>query len=111
MTAPQESSMPESARAGSSPLAWIFCGDCKAGGVASSFSCCDISELGLLSGSFYRDQGCTVTDASLVTIGIGRCCESLALICTMDRLDVPGASALITMPIMVPVPLTPGVFG
>ena len=26
------------------------------------------------------DQGCTVSDASLVTIGIGRCCESFALI-------------------------------
>jgi hypothetical protein len=55
--------------------------------------------------------GFTCTLASPVTNWIGRCCESLALPCTIDRVLVPGASALITMPMMVPVPLVPGVFG
>jgi hypothetical protein len=33
------------------------------------------------------------------------------LTCTIDRELVPGASALITMPTIVPVPLAPAVFG
>jgi len=55
--------------------------------------------------------GSTCTVASLVTNRIGRCCESLALTCTIDRVPVPGASPLITMPMIVPVPLAPAVFG
>src|SRR5712692_1571857 len=57
------------------------------------------------------DYGWTCTVASLVTSGIGFCCESLAFTCTIDRFDEPGASALITIPISVPLPFTPGVFG
>ena len=55
--------------------------------------------------------GSTCTVASLVTNRIGRCCEFLALTCTIDRVPVPGASPLITMPMIVPVPLAPAVFG
>jgi hypothetical protein len=55
--------------------------------------------------------GFTCTLASPVTNWIGRCCESLALTCTIDRVLVPGASALITMRMIVPVPLAPAVFG
>jgi hypothetical protein len=55
--------------------------------------------------------GFTCTLASPVTNWIGRCCESLAFTCTIDRVLAPGASALITMPTMVPVPLAPNVFG
>jgi hypothetical protein len=58
-----------------------------------------------------RGYGFTCTLASLVTNWIGRCCESLAFTCTTDRVLFPGASALITMPVTVPVPLAPGVFG
>jgi hypothetical protein len=55
--------------------------------------------------------GFTCTLASLVTNWMGRCCESLAFTCTIDSVLVPGASALITMPVTVPVPLAPGVLG
>jgi hypothetical protein len=55
--------------------------------------------------------GLTCTLASLVSNWMGRCCESLAFTCTIDRVLFPGASALITMPVTVPVPLAPGVFG
>src|SRR4029077_17342728 len=55
--------------------------------------------------------GCTCSVASLVTSGIGFCCESLALTCTIDRLEFPCASAFITIPINVPLPLTPELLG
>jgi hypothetical protein len=55
--------------------------------------------------------GCTCTVASLLTRGIGFCCESFAFTCMIDRFDEPGASALTTMPSSVPLPLTPGVLG
>jgi hypothetical protein len=55
--------------------------------------------------------GFTCTLASPGTSWIGRCCESLALTCTIDRVLVPGASALITISRIVPLPLTPAVFG
>src|SRR6266576_2045560 len=42
---------------------------------------------------------------------MGFCCESLALTCTMDNGDVPGATAFTTSPRRVPLPLTPGVLG
>src|SRR5437879_12862723 len=42
---------------------------------------------------------------------MGFCCESLALTCTMDNGDVPGATAFTTSPRSVPLPLTPGVLG
>src|SRR5690242_19398377 len=57
------------------------------------------------------DYGWTCRVASPVTIGIACCCEFFALTSTMDRFDVPGASAFTTIPTIVPVPLTPGVFG
>ena len=55
--------------------------------------------------------GFTCTLASPVTNWIGRCCEFLAFTCTIDKVLVPGASALITMRTIVPVPLAPAVFG
>jgi hypothetical protein len=55
--------------------------------------------------------GFTCTVASLVTNWIGLCCEFLAFTCTIDRVLAPGARALITMPMIVPVPLAPVVFG
>src|SRR6266404_3874276 len=42
---------------------------------------------------------------------MGFCCESLAFTCTMDRFEAPGAIAFTTIPMIVPVPLTPAVFG
>src|SRR5215469_12142237 len=42
---------------------------------------------------------------------MGLCWESLALICTIERFVVPGASAFTTTPSNVPVPFTPGVLG
>src|SRR5258705_4165699 len=42
---------------------------------------------------------------------MGFCCESLAFTCTMDRFEAPGAMAFTTIPMIVPVPLTPAVFG
>src|SRR5882724_871285 len=62
-------------------------------------------------GSCGFDYGCTCSVASLVTSGIGFCCESLAFTCTIDRFDDPGPIAFTTIPIIVPVPLTPTVFG
>src|SRR5882762_8222129 len=62
-------------------------------------------------GSCGFDYGCTCSVASLVTSGIGFCCESLAFTCTIDRFDEPGAIAFTTIPMIVPVPLTPAVFG
>src|SRR5215470_12441560 len=62
--------------------------------------------------SIYKlDYGCTCNVASLVTSGIGFCCESFAFTCTIDRFELPGAIAFTTMPMIVPVPLTPAVFG
>src|SRR6266404_417645 len=55
--------------------------------------------------------GCTCTVASTVTSGMGFCCESLAFTCTMDKFELPGAIAFTTIPMIVPVPLTPAVFG
>src|SRR3981189_2056426 len=57
------------------------------------------------------DYGWTCSVASLVTSGISFCCESFAFTCTIERLDEPGPSALMTIPIHVPLPLTPRVFG
>ena len=55
--------------------------------------------------------GFTCTLASPVINWIGLCCESLAFSCTIDKELVPVASALIMMPMIVPVPLAPVVFG
>src|SRR6266436_1465458 len=55
--------------------------------------------------------GCTCSVASPVTSGIGFCCESLALTWTMDTFEEPGAIAFTTIPMIVPVPLTPAVLG
>ena len=71
-----------------------------------------ILRLRVVSRAVQHEVHCsTCTLASPVTNWIGRCCESLAFICTMDSLLVPGPSALITMPRIVPVPLAPAVFG
>ena len=59
----------------------------------------------------HKVYGFTCTVASLVTNWIGFCCEFLAFTCTIDRVLAPGARALITMPMIVPVPLAPVVFG
>src|SRR5438270_12648080 len=66
--------------------------------------------------TFYRIRllqiyGWTCSVASPVTSGMGFCCESLAFTCTIERFDAPGAMAFTTMPMTVPVPLTPAVFG
>src|SRR5258706_10121371 len=57
------------------------------------------------------DYGWTCSVASPVTSARGFCCESLALTCTMDKFEAPGAIAFTTIPMIVPVPLTPAVFG
>ena len=57
------------------------------------------------------DYGWTCSAASLVTSGISFCCESFAFTCTIDKFEEPGASALTTIPISVPLPLTPEVLG
>ena len=58
-----------------------------------------------------RTKGLYLNVASLVTSGIGFCCESLAFTCTIERFDEPGANAFDHDPISVPLPLTPGVLG
>src|SRR6266404_2267206 len=57
------------------------------------------------------NYGCTCSVASTVTSGIGLCCESLAFTCTTERFEEPGAIAFTTIPMIVPVPLTPAVLG
>lgn len=104
---------------------WLISREMRRAGPTRSSSCqtgtaramvrCQVSgtEKGLRSERTERREvyGFTCTLASPVTNWICRCCEFLALTCTIDRELVPGASALITMPTIVPVPLAPAVFG
>jgi hypothetical protein len=73
--------------------------------------CMCVRLMELKSFAITLDYYCTCTVASLVTSGIGFCCESFAFTCTMDKFEFPGAIAFTTMPMIVPVPLTPAVFG